>query len=85
MELTKELAKKIRRGDIIPDGKSVSIKTLRFRKTKEDEIYCCCYRSGYDPQSGPMYCSDISEYVAFTSDGYVGCCERHAPPKNLID
>ncbi len=85
MELTKDTAKKIRLGNFIPEGKPADITTLRFRKTREYEVYYCCCRVGCDPQSGPMFCGDISEHVAFTADGYVGCCERHPPPKNLID
>ncbi len=85
MELTKEAAREIRRGDFIPDGGSADLNTLRFRKTREDEVYYCCRKVEYDPQSGPIFCGDISEHVAFTADGYVGCCERHPPPKNLID
>ena len=85
MELTKDTARKIRQRDFIPGGEPVDIKDLHFRETRQEEVFYCCRKVGHDPQSGPMFCGDISEYVAFTTDGYVGCCKRHTPPKNLID
>ena len=87
MVLAKEEAKKIRQGDFIPDGDSVDIRTLRFRKTREDEVFQCCRHVGYDPQSGPMYCGDIAEYVAYKDSKFVATCDRprHRPPKNLTD
>ena len=85
MWLTKEEARQIRRGDYIPKGPSVDITTLRFRHTKSNEVYQCCKQTSRDPQSGPIYCGDIADYVAETKSGYVALCGGHPPAKNQID
>lgn len=81
---TKEAARRLQR-DFIPGGKSVDISTLRFRKTDDHEIYQCCRKVSHDLQSGPIYCGDIAEYFATTTDGYTCLCQRHKPPQHLID
>jgi len=81
--LTKDQARKLR-GDYIPTGKPVDIRTLRFRKTKDHEILLCCRPTSNDIQSGPIYCGDVSEFVAENDEGYVALCMRHKPPANLI-
>ena len=83
MALSKEQAKQLQR-DFIPGGGPVDINTLRFRHTLSDEIYQCCKKTGNDPQSGPIYCGDVAEYIARTENGLVACCERHPPPRRLI-
>jgi hypothetical protein len=82
---TKSDAAKLQ-GDFIPGGKRVRLDSLLFRKTTDYEIYRCCQQSAYDIQSGPIYCGDIAEYIAPIEDkGKVALCERHRPPKNLIE
>ena len=84
MQLTKEKAKQLLKGDFIPGGKEVDITNLDFRETREDEVYQCCRQTGYDLQSGPLYCGNVAEYVAFTDGGLVALCgnqRRHFPPK----
>ena len=72
MELTKERARKLLKGDFIPGGKAVDVRDLTFRKTLEHEVFQCCARTGYDPQSGPFYCGDVAELVAeIEKDGIV--------------
>lgn len=83
--LTKESAKRLQR-DYIPNGKSVDISTLRFRRTDDHEVYQCCQRTGHDIQSGAIYCGKISEYVASVEgDGIVALCESHKPPTHLLE
>lgn len=90
MELTKEVAKKLLKRDFIPGGEPVDIRTLKFRKTKEHEVYRCCAPTGHDPQSGPYYCGEVAELVAFIEkDGrivsVVGVCNRqHKLPDGVI-
>lgn len=77
MQLTKQAAKKLLEGNFVPSGESVDIDTLNFRRTTESEVFQCCQHTGRDPQSGPFYCGDIAELVAFVEKGYVGICEQH--------
>ena len=84
--LTKSAARRLQR-DYIPDGKLVDINTLKFRRTREDEVYQCCYPTAYDPQSGNIYCGGIAEWVANVDGGGVVCLcgERgHVPPPHTI-
>ena len=86
--LTKQLAKELR-GDFIPGGKEIDPHGLVFRKTSEYEVYRCCAHSGYDPQSGPIWCGDIAEIVADVVEdnqiiGYVALCnKRHKLPEDM--
>ena len=86
MSMTKTEAKNLLKGDFIPGGSTVSLDELRqleFRETTENEVYQCCAQTGTDIQSGPGYCGDIAEFVAFFDDGEViaMCGKRgHTPP-----
>lgn len=82
--LTKATAAKLR-GDFIPGGKMVDINILRFRRTNDTEVFRCCRQTQNDLQSGPIFCGDIAEFIARTADGIAALCERHAPPKHLVD
>ena len=90
MQLTKQTARELLKGDFIPDGKPVDIRGLKFRRTRDDEVLQCCMPTGYDPQSGPFYCGDIAELVAFVEEdgqvvGSVALCNRrHNLPKGVI-
>jgi len=92
MELTKEAAKKLVRGDFIPDGdETIDLTSLKFRRTRNDEVFQCHQQTGYDTQSGPMYCGKIAEFVSLAEKdgeiiGVVALCNhnRHRPPKDLI-
>lgn len=83
--LTKEMAREIRQGDYIPKGiiGRVDANKLSFRKTTEHEIHRCCQITGNDPQSGPIYCGEIAEFIAFHNGGIVVLCGNrgHVPPK----
>ena len=83
MNLTKDDARRLRR-DFIPSGGPVDINTLKFERTIAHEIYQCCKPVSYDPQSGPIYCGDICEYIAHTKNGVVTFCERHPPPAHTL-
>ncbi|MDD3498200.1 MAG: hypothetical protein PHH24_01685 [Candidatus Moranbacteria bacterium] len=79
--MTKGMAKELLRGDFVPNGYIINLDALEFRRTKDDEVYRCCESTGgYDPQSGPFYCGEIAEIVAFCENngipGYVGICEK---------
>jgi len=88
MQLTKKIAKELIDGDFIPNDERVDIRELTFRRTQEHEVFRCCRSTGCDPQSGPLYCGDIAEFIALVkikgSVMVVSLCERHRPPKNLI-
>ena len=84
MQMTKEDARRIKEPDFIPDGKSVDINTLRFRRTGSTEILRCCCQTSYDIQSGPIYCGGIAEYIAPTKGGAVALCEHHSPSNRLL-
>lgn len=76
--MTKRQAKKLVRRDFIPGGPRVDLKDLQWRGTHDYEILQCCFKTGYDTQSGPFYCGDIADYVSFFDDGsYVGACDLH--------
>lgn len=75
--LTKTEAKKVMTGDYIPNGKPVDIQDLTFRRTLEFEVYRCGRQTGYDPQSGPIFCGDLAEWLAKVDNGVVCLCERH--------
>lgn len=81
-----ENAKSFLKKDFVPNGKSVKIDTLTFRRTKDYEAYHCCRQRGYDIQSGPTFCGDLAEYIAFAEDGsgVVALCKRDKPPDRLI-
>lgn len=64
MELTKSLAKQIGRGNFIPDGPSIDVTKLTFRRTAEHEVFPCSFTVGNDIQSGPLYCGDVAEFIA---------------------
>jgi len=86
MTMTKTEAKNLLKRDFIPGGKNVSsdeLKQLEFRRTTENEVFQCCVQTGRDVQSGPGYCGDIAEFVAFFDDGrMVAMCGKrgHTPP-----
>ncbi len=85
--MTKSEVKKFLCGDHRPDGKvqAIDIETLQFRKAEEDEICRCSRQTGYDPQSGALYCGAIGEYISNVFEGrVVVLCETHKPPKHLI-
>jgi len=95
MILTKEKARELVNGDFVPNGKElVDARTLKFRKTKEHEVCRCHARVGYDPQSGPLYCGNIAEFVSETKEvkedvviiKRVALCGRgwHKPLKGTI-
>jgi len=73
----KDMAKSLQR-DFVPGGKEVDLSTLKFRRTTEDEVLQCCASTSYDPQSGPIFCGKVAEFVARTEQGYVAICTRHA-------
>ncbi|MBU2109704.1 hypothetical protein KKB71_01980 [Patescibacteria group bacterium] len=78
MLLTKEIAKKILERDFIPEIiEKIDIRELEFRKTTNFEIHRCFRQTGYDSQSGPLYCGKIAEFIAITKDrkGIVTICE----------
>lgn len=85
--MTKTEAKELLKGDYIPKGKRVDPEVLRmmqFRRTFEHEVYRCGRHVQYDPQSGPIYCGCLAEFVAVTDNGIVALCQRHAPPETNI-
>lgn len=46
-----------------------------FRETEESEVLRCCCSSHADwPQSGPIFCGEIADYVAETYTGFVAVC-----------
>jgi len=71
--------------DFVPGGKRVMLGEVEFRPTRPDEVYQCCVQVGTDyPQSGPIYCGRVAEYVSTDPDGsYVALCgqRRHVPVK----
>ena len=89
MNLDKKRAEELQ-GDFVPGGKPIDIHKLSFRIVKEHEIYQCCHRVANDPQSGPIFCGRVAEYVTEIKDGesdvtgVVALCKRHAPPKECI-
>lgn len=80
---TKEDAKRLQKGDFIPRGERISdISQITFRRTKDHEIYLCCAQTNYDIQSGPIYCGDVAEFIAFRENGhYIALCGKrgHKP------
>ncbi len=83
--LSKKTARDLQR-DFIPDGEEIDINTLEFKRTGEYEVFRCCRQTGYDLQSGPIYCGNVAEYIARVPEthGVVALCERHRPHKRLI-
>lgn len=82
--MTKTEARNLLKGDYIPNGKRVDsevMRTLQFRRTFEHEVYRCGRSTDYDPQSGPIYCGGLAEFIAVTDNGVVALCQRHAPPE----
>jgi len=84
MALTKKNAKDLLQRDYVPNGDEKmsrkELAALDFRKTLDCEIHQCGMMVGFDPQSGPLFCGDIAEYVAFTDHGSAVClCEKHRP------
>lgn len=77
--MNKTEARRLMRGDYIPDGPGVLTKGLAFRRTLEHEVYRCAARTGYDVQSGPIYCGDLAEWARFEVDSVIACCSRHFP------
>jgi hypothetical protein len=83
MELTKTYAKELQK-DFIPGGEKVNPKDLIFERTLEFEVFQCCVSTGNDPQSGPIYCGRVADYVAMVDDTHaVAACSRHARRFNL--
>lgn len=86
--MTKKFAKRLQ-SDFVPDGRALSSKEvaqLRFRRTRSHEVYQCAARTGHDPQSGPIFCGRVAEWVAYTDDGILALCEgRHRPPEGTIE
>jgi hypothetical protein len=80
--ITKEFAKKLQR-DYVPNGQPTDYVDA-IRDTKDYEIYQCACSTGYDPQSGPIYCGDIADYLGTYVDKtcYVSVCKRH---KHVLD
>lgn len=81
----KTLAKSLQR-DFVPGGPSVDVRKLSFRRTTEDEAFQCCAKTTYDPQSGPIFCGRVAEFVAEVPEqgGHVAICKRHVldlPPE----
>ena len=91
--LDKQLAKELQEG-FIPDGEKwmnqADLKNLKFRRTTEEEVRRCCARVGKDPQSGPIFCGRLAEYVAFREENgetfVIALCGRgwHTPPKECV-
>lgn len=80
MQMTKEVAKKLREGHYVENGIEIThkeFKKLKFRKTNSTEIERCATIIGDDSQSGPLYCGDIAEYVGKRKKGILWLCERH--------
>lgn len=69
--------------EFIPRGEAVELGKLSFGFTLDDEIYRCCVQTSRDPQSGPIYCGAVAEFVALIEHDYVGLCGKrgHVPPK----
>jgi hypothetical protein len=69
MKLTKTAVRELNKKNLMPDGfvdsgETSDFSTLNFRRTEEDEIFPCCARVGNDSQSGPLYCNELSEWIA---------------------
>lgn len=83
INMTKTEAKLIQSGnypplkrDYIPGGKEQkTIVDLKLRQTEEDEVYQCGAITGNDPQSGPIYCGKIADWV--DEDGLYCICDYH--------
>ncbi len=81
---TKTEARKLQ-GSFTPEGRMLSedeVKRLQFRLTKENEVLRCVCSTGIDPQSGPLFCGDVADYVAVTDGGHVALCEHHMKKVN---
>ena len=84
--ITKTQAKNLLPSDFVPGGKQLTseeLRNLKFRRTTENEIFQCCVITGEDIQSGPYFCGQIAEFVAFSSDSMVALCGEngHVPPR----
>ena len=82
----KENARKLQ-GSFVPAGEPIAASELLFRRTLECEVYRCCRKTAFDPQSGPIFCGQVAEFVAEIKDdlgnvtGVVGLCGKrgHVP------
>ncbi len=64
--MTKQEARELQR-DYLPNGGHVDRETVRklvFRAAGPNEIYRCGMQSSYDPQSGPIFCGAVADYIA---------------------
>lgn len=79
----KQLAKKVREGDYIPGGERVrSMDDFEFRETTDDEVFRCGTSICSDPQSGPIFCGDVADYIGIHKgdpNKAVALCRRHTP------
>ncbi len=70
----------------VPNGRMLTkeeLKIIKYRRTKNDEIYRCGAIVGDDwPQSGPIYCGRVADWISEIEDGKLCLCERHKPPKH---
>lgn len=85
--MLKEDAKKLQR-DFIPGGPQIShaeVSELKFRRTLPHEILQCCVKTQYDPQSGPIFCGRVSEWVAYYKNGMLValCGKRGHNPESV--
>jgi hypothetical protein len=81
----KTAAKALKR-DYIPGGPGMSreeAEKLTWRPTMEHEVHQCGRQTGDDyPQSGPIYCGDVADFIAISPSGSVmAVCKRHATDK----
>lgn len=85
--LTKTDAKQLQ-SDYIPGGTPVDVRKLKFRRTQEWEVLQCCAQTSVDPQSGPIYCGAVAEFVSEeVNGGAVAFCGRrgHKPPPGTLE
>ena len=77
--MTKDEAKALQK-DFIPVGQTgepVDLSQVIFQPTKSHEVFRCVVPTGYDPQSGPIYCGDIADWIYRKNGKYVALCNRH--------
>lgn len=86
MELTKKTARELIKKDFVPNGKRmVDIRTLTFRRTKENEVIPCCFPINKGSQK-QQYCGEIAEFLSLIMDEdaieVIALCDHpeHRPP-----
>ena len=69
--VTRQEAKQLQR-DYIPNGSRVDEETVRclvYRALTEGEIHRCGWSDSYDPQSGPIFCGQVADWMAPVANG----------------